>query len=67
MLVLSRRTGESIRIGTDITVRVVQVVGNRVKLGIEAPDDKRILRSELAFWVEEDKSADQSACDIMAK
>jgi len=47
MLVLSRKIGEKIHIGNNITVTVVEVSGNRVKLGLEAPDSVRILRSEL--------------------
>ncbi len=51
MLVLSRRLGESINIGSDITVTVTAVQGNRVRIGIEAPRDVRILRGELADWL----------------
>jgi carbon storage regulator len=52
MLVLSRKVGEKIIIGDGITVTVADVHGNRVRLGIEAPDDVRVLREELAFWQE---------------
>ena len=37
MLVLSRKPGEQLRIGDNITITVVEVRGNRVKIGIEAP------------------------------
>lgn len=47
MLVLSRKLGEKIIIDTDITITVVEVQGNRVKLGIEAPANVRVLRQEL--------------------
>lgn len=47
MLVLSRKPGEKIHIDTDITITVVEVVGNRVKIGIEAPGHIAILRGEL--------------------
>ena len=53
MLVLSRKCGEKIVIENDITVTVVEVKGNRVRLAIEAPDQVRILRAELAFWRDE--------------
>ena len=53
MLVLSRKRGESICIGDEITVRVISVYGNRVKIGIDAPSGYRILRAELAEWVDE--------------
>jgi carbon storage regulator len=48
MLVLSRKVGERIQIGENITIVVNRVVGNRVTIGIEAPSDVRIVRSELA-------------------
>lgn len=48
MLVLSRRAGESIRIGDDIELIVAQVQGGGVKLGIRAPEHVTIMRSELA-------------------
>ncbi len=48
MLVLSRKVGERIQIGDDVVVTVVEVLGNRVRLGIEAPRTKKVLRSEIA-------------------
>lgn len=50
MLVLSRRSGEALTIGEGIRLRVLEIDGSRVRLGIEAPDDVRILREELCFW-----------------
>ena len=50
MLVLSRKQGEKVIIGNGIAVTVLEVQGNRVRLGIEAPDDVRILREELSFF-----------------
>jgi carbon storage regulator len=47
MLVLSRRVGERIQIGADITVTVVRLVEGTVRLGIEAPAHMPILRQEL--------------------
>ncbi|WP_018914068.1 carbon storage regulator CsrA [Thiomonas sp. FB-6] len=47
MLILSRRSGEAIRIGTDIRIVVVQLGGGKVRLGIDGPRDLRILREEL--------------------
>jgi carbon storage regulator len=51
MLVLSRKVGETVVIGNSVTVTVVEVTGNRVRLGISAPEDISILRSELAHWM----------------
>lgn len=47
MLVLSRKVGQEILIGENVRITVTKVSGNRVTLGIEAPDDVRILRGEL--------------------
>jgi carbon storage regulator CsrA len=47
MLVLSRKIGEKLVIGDNITVVVSKIAGNRVTLGIEAPGDVRIVRGEL--------------------
>ena len=47
MLVLSRKEGEKLVIGDNITVVVSRVAGNRVTLGIEAPAEVRIIRGEL--------------------
>ncbi len=51
MLVLSRRVGERIQIDDQITVVVQRISGSRVTLGIEAPDDVKIIRGELASVV----------------
>lgn len=47
MLVLSRKVGEKIVINNNITLTVVAVDGHRVRLGIDAPGDVRVMRSEL--------------------
>lgn len=47
MLILSRNTGETIHIGPDVTVTVIDVRGDRVRLGIEAPRDVAVHRHEV--------------------
>ena len=47
MLVLTRRTGETLRIADDILVTIVDVKGNQVRLGIDAPAAVTVLREEL--------------------
>ena len=47
MLVLSRRKDESIVIGEDITIVVVEIRGNQVVLGIDAPSDTPVHRQEV--------------------
>jgi len=47
MLVLSRKESERIRVGDSIVITVVRLTKDRVRLGIEAPDDVLVLRDEL--------------------
>ena len=47
MLVLARKVGERICIGDTITLVVLEITGNKVRLGIEAPRDVKIMREEL--------------------
>jgi carbon storage regulator len=47
MLVLSRKEGERLVIGDNITIVVSKVSGNRVTIGIEAPSEVRVVRGEL--------------------
>lgn len=54
MLVLSRKTDESIQIGSDIEIKVLDIRGNRVRLGISAPSDVAIHRSEVTLRLAEE-------------
>ncbi len=47
MLILTRKVGESIKIGDDIRVIVLEVKGSQVRLGVEAPKEKAIYREEV--------------------
>jgi carbon storage regulator len=47
MLVLSRKEGEKLIVGENITIVVSKISGNRVTLGIEAPRDVKVVRGEL--------------------
>jgi carbon storage regulator len=47
MLVLTREIGETFNIGDDITVKVLGIAGNQVRLGIDAPQHVRIHRAEV--------------------
>jgi carbon storage regulator len=60
MLVLTRKEGDSITIGQNIFIKIVAIEGDRVRLGIEAPKDIRIYRSEL---LEETISINKIAAD----
>ena len=47
MLVLSRKSTESIHVGDSVVVTVLEIRGNKVRLGIDAPKEIHVLRSEL--------------------
>lgn len=47
MLVLTRTEGEEILIGDDVRIFIVKQAGNRVRIGIEAPKETKVLRGEL--------------------
>ncbi|GKV69405.1 carbon storage regulator [Sporosarcina sp. NCCP-2716] len=53
MLVLSRRPNESIKIGDDIELKIIEVKGDTVRIGIEAPKSVEILRGELVESISE--------------
>lgn len=64
MLVLTRKRGELIQIDGNIQVTVISVQGNRVRLGIEAPDTVSVRRGELVFDLvdEEEVQSQEIAC-----
>ena len=61
MLVLSRKPGEQVVLGDGITLTVVVVRGNQVRLAFDAPAQIRIRRAELARWPGEPLDADLDA------
>lgn len=67
MLVLSRKANQSIHIGDNIKINIVQIKGNQVKIAIEAPDDVRILRGELCEWWSEEQGPTQSSEPVFAR
>jgi len=48
MLILSRRVGESLRIGSDVAITVLRVKGNQVRLGVDAPKSVSVQREEIS-------------------
>ncbi|MEM8678065.1 MAG: carbon storage regulator [Planctomycetota bacterium] len=64
MLVLTRKQGEQIRIGDDVVLTVVRVKGQAIRLGIEAPQDVRVVRGELTMNVEPVTSGEMASAIV---
>ncbi len=58
MLILSRRIGETIKIGDDIGVTVLAVKGNDVRLGVNAPKEVAVHREEIYERIKVEQNAD---------
>ncbi len=57
MLILTRKEGEGIRLGDNIRIVLVQLKGNQVRVGIECPNNMRVLREELYQAVRQENLA----------
>ena len=57
MLVIRRRPGESLFIGDDVEVEILEIAGSQVKLGIRAPKEITVLRAEIHFTAEQNRAA----------
>ena len=53
MLILTRRVGESLMIGDDVTITVLGVKGNQVRIGVNAPKEVAVHREEILNRIEE--------------
>jgi carbon storage regulator len=56
MLILTRRMGETLMIGAEVTVTVLGIKGNQVRLGINAPKDVTVHREEIYDRVQSEKA-----------
>jgi carbon storage regulator len=60
MLILTRKAGETIRINDDISITVMSVQGQQVKLGIAAPEEVSVHREEIYRRIQESKTDKQA-------
>ncbi len=60
MLILSRKTGQSIHVGDSVTVTVLGVSRGQVKIGIEAPRELSVHREEIYLRIQDEKSREES-------
>ncbi len=63
MLILSRRIGEVIRIGNDVSVRILKIDGNQVRIGISAPKELAVYREEIFQRIALEQAAPEKAID----
>ena len=57
MLILSRKINEKIKIGSDITLTIIEVRGDQVKIGVEAPKHVKVFREEVFQAIQEENKA----------
>ena len=57
MLIITRRAGEKLMIGDDVVVEILEIVGNQVRVGIQAPQSIRVYREEIWRAVQEENRA----------
>lgn len=67
MLILTRRTGETLMIGDDVTVTILGVKGNQVRVGINAPKDVAVHREEIYERIKREQQGDDGSDEQSAE
>ena len=63
MLILTRRVGETLMIGDEVTVTVLGVKGNQVRIGVNAPKEVAVHREEIYDRIKREQESGESAAD----
>lgn len=61
MLILTRRVGETLMVGDDVSMTVLGVKGNQVRIGVNAPKEVAVHREEIYLKIQREKLAEQQA------
>ena len=67
MLVLTRKSNQSIMIGDDIEVSVLSIMGEKVRVGIQAPRDIPVFRKEVYLEIQQERAKEMAGTNVRAE
>ena len=67
MLILTRKVGQGFMIGQDVEIIITEISGDKVRVGIEAPKEVKVLRRELCETMKENQSAAEKADTVLIR